>query len=126
MKKVVENAQYATLALLIIAQCVVGGNFYLGQGIYLAANVISVFRCFVLERPSADDRSDASSLPLPLDIIITSYHANKIHRQNAQILGAKFVQFEINFALTKVPNGAIIKDSGRGVEKQTPAARPHL
>ena len=70
MKKVVENAQYATLALLIIAQCVVGGNFYLGQGIYLAANVISVFRCFVLERPSADKVKDIACTAVTVGLIV--------------------------------------------------------
>ena len=70
MKKVVENAQYITLALLIIAQCVVGGNFYLGQGIYLAANVISVFRCFVLERPAADKVKDIACTAVTVGLIV--------------------------------------------------------
>ena len=70
MKKVVENAQYVTLALLIIAQCVVGGNFYLGQGIYLAANVISVFRCFALERPAADKVKDIACTAVTIGLIV--------------------------------------------------------
>ena len=70
MKKVVENAQYVTLALLIIAQCVVGGNFYLGQGIYLAANVISVFRCFALERPAADKVKDIACTAVTVGLIV--------------------------------------------------------
>ena len=70
MKKIVENAQYITLALLIIAQCVVGGNFYLGQGIYLAANVISVFRCFALERPAADKVKDIACTAVTVGLIV--------------------------------------------------------
>ena len=70
MKKVIENAQYVTLALLIIAQCVVGGNFYLGQGIYLAANVISVFRCFALERPAADKVKDIACTAVTVGLIV--------------------------------------------------------
>ena len=70
MKKVVENAQYVTLALLIIAQCVVGGNFYLGQGIYLAANVISIFRCFALERPAADKVKDIACTAVTIGLIV--------------------------------------------------------
>ena len=70
MKKIVENAQYITLALLIIAQCVVGGNFYLGQGIYLAANVISVFRWFVRERPAADKVKDIACTAVTVGLIV--------------------------------------------------------
>lgn len=58
MRKVFENLQYVVLALLIIAQCVVGNNFYLGQTLYLLANVISITRCFILERPAADKVKD--------------------------------------------------------------------
>lgn len=73
MKSVVENAQYVTLALLIIAQCVVGGNFYLGQGIYLAANAISVFRCFALERPAADKVKDIACTAVTIGLIVFNF-----------------------------------------------------
>jgi hypothetical protein len=51
MKRIIENTQYIVLILLIIAQCVIGSWFLLGQGLYLIANLISVARSFCLKRP---------------------------------------------------------------------------
>lgn len=67
---VMENAQYVVLFSLIIAQCVVGKNFFLGQGIYLLANLISTVRCFVLKRPNADKIKDVACLAITLGLII--------------------------------------------------------
>lgn len=58
MVKAIENLQFITLILLIIGQCVVGANFWIGQSVYLLANAISVFRCFALKRPTADKVKD--------------------------------------------------------------------
>lgn len=69
-RMVMENAQYVVLFSLIIAQCVVGKNFYLGQGIYLLANIVSTVRCFVLGRPNADKVKDVSCLAITLGLII--------------------------------------------------------
>lgn len=68
--KLMVNAQYVVLALLIIAQCVVSKNFYLGQGLYLTANVISVTRCFVLNRPASDKVKDIACASITLGLII--------------------------------------------------------
>lgn len=71
--KVVENLQFMTLALLIIGQCTVGANFWVGQSAYLIANIISVFRCFVLERPKSDKVKDACCLAITLGLMIFAY-----------------------------------------------------
>lgn len=68
-EKRIEDLQYLVLVLLILAQCTVGGNFFLGQGIYLGANLISTFRCFVLHRPSADKVKDVCCLAITIGLI---------------------------------------------------------
>ena len=68
-RKAIENLQYITLICLIFAQCVVGSNFYFGQIVYLIANVVSVFRTFVLNRPTADKIKDTSCLAITVGLI---------------------------------------------------------
>lgn len=70
MKKFFENLQYLTLVLLIVGQCTVGSFFYLGQGVYLVANIISVSRCFVLDRPMSDKVKDCSCLAITCGLIL--------------------------------------------------------
>lgn len=69
MTKFFENLQYVTLVLLIIAQCTVGSVFYIGQGLYLGANIVSVVRCFVLDRPLADKVKDLCCLAITIGLI---------------------------------------------------------
>ena len=69
MRRFVENLQYLTLALLIIGQSTVGSLFYLGQGAYLAANLISVFRCFSLGRPVSDKVKDVVCLAITIGLL---------------------------------------------------------
>ena len=69
MRRFVENLQYLTLALLIIGQSTVGSLFYLGQGFYLAANLISVFRCFALDRPVSDKVKDVVCLAITIGLL---------------------------------------------------------
>lgn len=69
MKRVVENLQYVTLVLLIVGQCTVGSIFYLGQGAYLLANIISVFRCFALDRPMSDKVKDFCCLAITIGLL---------------------------------------------------------
>lgn len=66
----VENLQYLTLVLLIIGQCTVGSIFYLGQGVYLAANIVSVFRSFALGRPTSDKVKDCTCLAITIGLIV--------------------------------------------------------
>ena len=76
--KVFENLQFAVLAGLIIAQCVVGSNFYFGQGCYLACNVISVTRNFVLGRSIADKVKDCACLGITVSLILLKILKNLI------------------------------------------------
>ena len=68
--KVMENLQFFVLALLIVGQCVVGEAFFIGQGIYFVANLISVIRTFVLKRPVADKIKDVAMLGITAGLIV--------------------------------------------------------
>ena len=67
--KIFENLQFITLVLLIVGQCVVGSNFYIGQAIYLIANIISTTRNFALDRPMADKIKDLCCLGITIGLI---------------------------------------------------------
>lgn len=55
MKKFYEEyLGYSIMVMLVIAQCVVGEWFLLGQIIYLISNIANVIRDFALVRPTAD------------------------------------------------------------------------
>jgi len=69
MRKFFENLQYVTLVLLIVGQCTVGSLFYVGQVMYLVANVISVTRCFALNRPMADKIKDICCLAITIGLL---------------------------------------------------------
>lgn len=69
-RRTVENLQYFVLVLLILGQCTIGSLFYLGQGIYLTANLISLFRSFALNRPTADKVKDTVCLAVTIGLII--------------------------------------------------------
>lgn len=77
MKKFFENLQFVVLIGLIVAQCVVGENFYLGQGIYLGCNTISAIRCFVLKRPMADKVKDCACFAITLGLILFNFFAKR-------------------------------------------------
>ncbi len=70
VEKFFENFQFIVLGLLILGQCTVGSNFFIGQYIYLCANTISLTRCFVLRRPVADKVKDACCLGITIGLII--------------------------------------------------------
>ena len=72
-RKAIENLQYITLIGLICAQCIVGSNFYIGQGIYLIVNCISVFRNFALNRPMADKIKDCACFGITIGLIFFRY-----------------------------------------------------
>lgn len=64
-----EQLQLLTLALTIVGQCVIGGFFFLGQGIWLIANIISLIRDFKLNRPYADKVKNATMTAITIGII---------------------------------------------------------
>lgn len=70
IEKGFEIANYLVLALLITAQCTVGSSFYVGQFIYLSANILAVSRTFVLHRPVADKVKDCCMLGITTGLIL--------------------------------------------------------
>lgn len=68
--KTIENLNYIVLMGLIIAQCVIGKWYLIGQGIYLACNLISATRSFVLKRPKADKIKDLSCTAITIGLIL--------------------------------------------------------
>jgi hypothetical protein len=68
--KTIENLNYIVLMGLIIAQCVIGKWYLVGQGIYLACNLISATRSFVLKRPKADKIKDLSCTAITIGLIL--------------------------------------------------------
>lgn len=77
MKRVVENLQYVVLVLLILGQCTVGSVFLVGQGFYLLANAISIYRCFALQRPVADKVKDCACLAITLGLLFIKFFVIK-------------------------------------------------
>lgn len=70
---VFTNLQYLTLIGLLVAQSVVGVNFYIGQFVYLGANLIAVTRNFVLHRPVPDKVKDCSCLGVTIGLILFNF-----------------------------------------------------
>ena len=68
--KFFENLNYVVLMGLIIAQCIIGKWYLVGQGIYLICNTISVTRDFVLKRPKADKIKDLSCTAITIGLIL--------------------------------------------------------
>lgn len=69
-EKLFENLNYIVLMGLIIAQCVIGKWYLIGQGIYLFCNVTSVTRSIVLKRPKADKIKDFSCTAITIGLIL--------------------------------------------------------
>lgn len=69
-EKLFENLNYVVLMGLIVAQCVIGKWYLVGQGIYLFCNVISVTRSIVLKRPKADKIKDFSCTAITIGLIL--------------------------------------------------------
>jgi len=64
-----ENAQFFVLALTIAGQMFVGVAFFIGQGLWAVANIISVIRDFVLRRPVADIVKDSAMTAITIALI---------------------------------------------------------
>lgn len=69
-EKLFENLNYVVLMGLIIAQCVIGKWYLVGQGIYLLCNLISASRSFILKRPKADKIKDLSCTAITIGLIL--------------------------------------------------------
>ena len=69
-EKVFENLSYVVLVGLIVAQCVIGKWYLVGQGLYLLCNSIMVTRDFLLKRPRADKVKDCSCTAITIGLIL--------------------------------------------------------
>ena len=70
--KTIENMQYVALALTIAGQVTIGANYFVGQGCYLLANLISVYRNLKLDRPTPDKVRDWALTGLTAGCIIAA------------------------------------------------------
>jgi len=66
----VENLQLLGLALTIIGQIIIGGTYIGGQGVWLVANLIAVFRDFYLHRPLADKIKNGTLTAITLGLCV--------------------------------------------------------
>ncbi len=64
-----ENVQLLVLAMTIAGQMFVGAAYLVGQGLWCAANVVSVVRDFVLYRPMADIVKDCAMTAITVVLI---------------------------------------------------------
>lgn len=65
-----ENLQLVGLGMTILGQIIIGGSYLLGQGVWLAANVLALTRDFVLLRPAADKIKNACLTALTLGLVL--------------------------------------------------------
>lgn len=65
-----ENAAILCFTLTVAGQGLVGGLYLVAQGIWLTANIISLIRNIVLNRPKADKLRDAGLIGLTIALII--------------------------------------------------------
>lgn len=70
--KVIENMQYVALALTVCGQISIGANYYVGQGCYMLANIIAVYRNVKLDRPKPDKVRDWALTGLTAGCIIAA------------------------------------------------------
>ena len=64
-----NRALYFVLALTILGQMTIGLSYLVGQGMWLVANLITVWRDFALDRPRADKVKDVCMLCLTIGLI---------------------------------------------------------
>lgn len=68
-----EKVQYIVLALTVLGQVCIGASYYLGQGLWLVANAITVSRNIALDRPRADRVQGWFMLALTLGLMVSNY-----------------------------------------------------
>lgn len=73
MSKFWERMQYIVLTLTVLGQVCIGANYFLGQGIWLVSNAITVCRNIKLQRPTADKVQGWFMFALTLGLIIANY-----------------------------------------------------
>lgn len=69
-EKIFDSLCYVVLIGLIVAQCVIGRWYLVGQAIYLGCNIIMVTRDVVLKRTKADKVKDCSCTAITMGLIL--------------------------------------------------------
>lgn len=69
-ERVWENVAVLCFALTVLGQGLVGGLYLAAQGVWLIANVVSLIRNVVLERPTADKVRDGGLIGLTTALIV--------------------------------------------------------
>lgn len=65
-----ENVALLCFALTVLGQGFCGSLYLVAQGIWLIANVISLIRNIVLQRPKADKMRDSGLIGLCISLIV--------------------------------------------------------
>lgn len=68
--KIWENLQLVVLFGTILGQVLVGGLYFVAQSVWLAGNMLSLTRDFVLHRPIADKVKNAGLCGVTVALII--------------------------------------------------------
>ncbi len=67
------NLAYMAIVMTVIGQCVMGVNFYFGQGAYFVANCINCTRDMILKRPKADKVKNFTFLGITIGLMLFRY-----------------------------------------------------
>lgn len=65
-----ENIALLCFGLTVLGQGLVGGFYLIAQFVWLTANIVSLVRNIVLERPKADKMRDAGLIGLTIALIV--------------------------------------------------------
>lgn len=69
----IVNAQYVVLGLIMVGQAVMLVNVVAGQFVFLACNIVALWRVFALNRPTADKVKDLACLALTVGLLIVKF-----------------------------------------------------
>lgn len=69
----ITGLAYVSIVLTVIGQCVMGVNFYFGQGAYLLSNIVNCTRDIILHRPKADKIKNFTFLGITIGLMLLRY-----------------------------------------------------
>ena len=69
----IVNAQYLVLGLIMLGQAIMLVSVVWGQIAFLVCNVVALWRCFALNRPTADKVKDVACLALTCGLLLLKY-----------------------------------------------------
>jgi hypothetical protein len=69
----IVNLQYLVLGFIMLGQAAMLVSVMWGQLAFLACNVLALWRCFALNRPTADKVKDMACLALTLGLLLLKF-----------------------------------------------------